>query len=149
MNAVCKLPLALCGLLLVAACEPPPDADQNDADARWDCEVPARIGSPVTISVVSDAAAQGAARSVAVDKPVVVACVGDPLGWQADPATIAGWQIEWDGESPLADSVSPTGDAQGAGEGQAATVGIFKYTVRVTTADGVQLELDPDAVIMP
>ncbi|HUG42169.1 MAG TPA: hypothetical protein VMM12_17000 [Longimicrobiales bacterium] len=103
----------------------------------------------MTISVVSDTAEQGAARSVAVDKPVVVVCVGDVLGWQADPATIAGWEIEWDGESPLARGVSPAGDEQGRGEGQAATIGIFKYTVRVTTADGVQLELDPDAVIMP
>ena len=149
MKAVCRLPMALCGLVFVAACDPATPPPGEEVDMGFDCEVPARIGSPVTISVVSDTAAQGAARSVAVDKPVVVACVGDPLEWQADPGTILAWEVAWDADSPLADGVSPSGDESGRGGGQAATVGIFKYTVRVTTADSVQIELDPDAVIMP
>jgi len=149
MNAVCKLPMALCGLVFVAACDMTTPPSETREGTGIDCEVPERIGSPVTISVVSDTAAQGAARSVAVDKPVVVACVGDRLEWEADPGTILAWEVEWDGESPLADRVPPSGDESGRGGGQAVTVGIFKYTVRVTTADSVQLELDPDAVIMP
>lgn len=149
MKAVWRLPMALCGLVFVAACDTTTRTDVTQEGTGFDCDVPARIGSPVTISVVSDTAAQGAARAVAVDKPVVVACVGDPLEWQADPGTILAWEIDWDAESPLAERVPPTGDESGRGGGEAATVGIFKYTVRVTTTDSVQIELDPDAVIMP
>ncbi len=137
---------AAAGLAIIAACQNPPPPPEEEGPGA-ECDVPERIGPPVTIALRRDSAAQGPARAtLSVDKPVVVTCVGQMLQWRADPSTVPNWTVRWDGESPL----EPAGPivSGGPGGGEARRVGAFKYTVSAMV-DGDTVFLDPDAVILP